>query len=208
MKKTSTVYDGESPRNRAGTPTWPGQASRKASRGPSLPGYSPKACSPGGTSGPFLRCPYCHHQVVLRRWLLLRSAMFYAALQRVVFGCVQSVRKSDLRAPKLILIPGGWPGRKSSILGVQTASSYRKTHWTMGFAVGGGRLDPQNRRFPAGPAPGDKDKFWSSHDLCQLVARIFCTIRTCDRRKLPAGLPVRGKRNAGHQNGLHGPWAQ
>ena len=33
----------------------------------------------------------------------------------------------------------------------------------MGFAVGGGAFDPQNRRFPARPAPGDKDKFWSPH---------------------------------------------
>ncbi len=29
----------------------------------------------------------------------------------------------------------------------------------MGSAVGGGGLDPQNRRFPARPAPGDNDKF-------------------------------------------------
>ncbi len=32
----------------------------------------------------------------------------------------------------------------------------------MGFAVGGGRSDPQARRFLARPAPGDEDKFWSS----------------------------------------------
>ncbi len=41
----------------------------------------------------------------------------------------------------------------------------------VGFAVGGGRLDPQNRRFPARPAPGHKDKLWSSHYnyLCVLA---------------------------------------
>ena len=27
----------------------------------------------------------------------------------------------------------------------------------------GDHLDPQNRRFPVRPTPGDKDKFWSSH---------------------------------------------
>ncbi len=54
------------------------------------------------------------------------------------------------------------------------APSYRKAQWErwglrpppfpVGFAVGGGRVDPQNRRFPARPAPGDKDNSWSSQD--------------------------------------------
>ena len=45
--------------------------------------------------------------------------------------------------------------------------SYRKTNWKrlgaksyLFFAIGGGRPDRQNRRFPARTAPGDKDTFW------------------------------------------------
>ncbi len=51
--------------------------------------------------------------------------------------------------------------------------SYRKTNWkrrgakpptfSSGSCGRRDRLDPPNRRFPARPAPGDKDKFWSSH---------------------------------------------
>ncbi len=56
-----------------------------------------------------------------------------------------------MRAPELILIPGGWPGRKSSILG--------------------GRLDPKTGRFPAWPAPVDKDKCWCSHTAADTTTR-------------------------------------
>ncbi len=33
----------------------------------------------------------------------------------------------------------------------------------VGFAIGGGRLEPHDLRSPARPAPGDKDNSWSSH---------------------------------------------
>ncbi len=75
--------------------------------------------------------------------------------------------------PKLILIPGGWAGRKASILGVYTVQPYLKTHWkrwgaklpnfSSGFCGRRDRLDTKIRRFPARPASGgDKDKCWSS----------------------------------------------
>ncbi len=74
------------------------------------------------------------------------------------------------RSLKVILAPGAWPGRKSSIAGC-TAPSYRKTNWMMGFAylfpgasgvaVGGAGQLPRSRRAPARPATGDNDKFWS-----------------------------------------------
>ena len=49
----------------------------------------------------------------------------------------------------------------------------RPPPFPVGFAVGGGRLDPQNRRFPARPAPGDKDKSWSSHGRGRLGS-VWC----------------------------------
>ncbi len=79
-----------------------------------------------------------------------------------------------MKAPKLILIPGGWPGRKSSILGSKRSLLPQKETTGKGgwakpltfssrFCGRRGRLDPKNRRFPARPAPGDKDKVWTSH---------------------------------------------
>ncbi len=64
-----------------------------------------------------------------------------------------------VRATKRILIPGGAP-----------------PPFPVGFAVGGGRFDSQNRRFPARPAPGDKDKFWSS-SYTPVVHCCFGTVR-------------------------------
>ncbi len=91
------------------------------------------------------------------------------------FGNACALSIPILRAPKLMLIPEGWPGRTWSIRGSTrpppTQNSTRKgggltpPPFPLVFAVGGGRLDPRNRRFPARPAPGDKDKFWS----CQFI---------------------------------------
>jgi hypothetical protein len=52
------------------------------------------------------------------------------------------------------------------MFGVYAAPSYRKTHgnppFPLCFALGGAMWAP-NRRFPARPTPGDKDKSWSFH---------------------------------------------
>ncbi len=81
--------------------------------------------------------------------------------------------KQGLRAPERILIPGGWPGRKSSILGFYAVpppanprvngGGFCPPTFTCGFWGRRDRLHPQDRRFPARPTPGYKDKFWSFH---------------------------------------------
>ena len=78
-----------------------------------------------------------------------------------------------LKAPKLFLIPGA--GAEIVDFAGLSGTSYRKTHWKRWgaspptfsdlFYSKRGRLDSQNRRFPARPAPWDKDKFWSSQSL-------------------------------------------
>ncbi len=78
----------------------------------------------------------------------------------------------NMRAPKRILIPGGWSGRKSSMSVSKRSPAYRRTQWKrwggrsphpppfpVGFAVGGGRLDPEVDDFRPGQPPGLRISF-------------------------------------------------